>query len=242
MIIAVLNQSNRYAKKPNIVATMVAAVNIQLQKHVCPAWGLSAWQCIYYPDPKKVPIGAYRIWLLDDADQANALGYHDQDPNGVPYGRVFVNTTIDYGGTDYSTANSVSMVLSHEACEIVGDPEVNCWRQKGGYDISLVCQELCDPVQEQGYTILVNNKDKVYVSNFVLPAWFDYAPVKNAKFDYLGKLKSEFSMSLGGYMIVIENGAYKNVFGSQQAEGKLIKNASKQHPAARSFKRMHPKK
>lgn len=241
MIIAVLNQSKRYFAKPNIVSTMVSAVNAQLQKHVCPAWGLNPWQCIYYSKAKDVPAGAYRIWLLDDADQAGALGYHDQDPNGVPYGRVFVDTTISYGGSDFNGANSVSVVLSHEACEIVGDPEINCWRQRLGYDISLVCQELCDPVQEQAYPIMVN-KDKVYVSNFVLPPWFDYAPVKGSKFDYLGKLKAPFSMSLGGYMIVIENGAYKNVFGSQQTEGKIIKNAAKQHPAARSFKRMHPKK
>ena len=241
MIIAVLNQASRYAGKTNIVSNMVAAVNTQLQKHVCPAWGLNPWQCIYYASPNLVPKDAYRIWLLNDADQAGALGYHDQDPSGVPYGRVFVNTTIDYGGTDFTGSNSVSVVLSHEACEIVGDPEINCWRQQDTPNLSFVCQELCDPVQEQSYVIPVN-KQNIHVSNFVLPPWFDYAPVKGAKFDYLGKLKKPFTMSPGGYMIVMEDGMFKNVFGTKNNQGNFVKNASKQHPAARSFKRMSPKK
>lgn len=239
MIIALLNASERYKGKQDIINMMVSAVNTQLSQHVCPSWGLAPWQCVFYPDEKMVPAGAYRLWLLDNSDAAGALGYHDQDPSGMPYGRVFAETIIKNGGTDFSSANSVSCVISHEACEIVGDPEINCWRQINNN--TFTCQELCDAVQGDAYPIKVGNKD-VYVSNFLMPAWFDQKPVKGAKFDWLGKVKAPFTMTKGGYMITLASGRIKNVFGSKMAEKKFVKNATKQHEAARSARRISKNK
>jgi hypothetical protein len=234
MIIALLNQSARYASNPTILNQIAAAVNTQLIQHVVPAWKIQPWQCVFYPNEKAVPADAYRLWILDDADQAQALGYHDQDPNGNPYGRVFVSPIIKSKGTDFSSANSVSATISHEVCEIVGDPEVNCWRQAS--DGTLTCQELCDAVEGDAYPIMIG-KDNIFVSNFLYPAWFDAAPPKGAKFDYMGKLKAPFTMSKGGYMIVMKAGAVKNIFASKVVEKKHLKSESKSHPASRGSKR-----
>ena len=239
MIIAILNKSKRYVNNPNLLTQIASAVNIQLLQHVAPAWGINPWQCVFYPNENMVPPSAYRLWILDDADQANALGYHDQDPNGVPYGRVFVNPIISNKGTDCSTNNSVSVTISHEVCEIVGDPEVNAWRQMNNG--KLTCQELCDAVEGDAYPINVNGTN-IFVSNFLLPAWFDMVPVKESKFDYLGKLKAPFTMTKGGYMIIMAGGRVTNIFGSKLAEKKFLKNAGKKHPAARAYKRGVTKK
>ena len=37
-----------------------------------------------------LPAAAYPLVLFDDAEQAGALGYHAETPDGRPYGRVFV--------------------------------------------------------------------------------------------------------------------------------------------------------
>lgn len=234
MLIAILNKSTRYTNNANVLNQIAAAVNTQLVQHVCPAWSITPWQCVFYPNETMVPAGAYRLWILDDTDQAQALGYHDQDPNGVPYGRVFVKPIIQSGGTDFNGANSVSVTISHEVCEIVGDPEVNAWRQMNNG--KLTCQELCDAVEGDAYPVAVNGTN-IFVSNFLLPAWFDMIPVKGSKFDYLGKLKAPFTMTKGGYMIIMTGGKVSNVFGSKLAEKKFLKNAGKKHPAARAYKR-----
>jgi hypothetical protein len=234
MLIALLNKSTRYAGNGNLLTQIAAAVNQQLVKHVAPGWGMTAWNCIYFKSEKDVPVGSYRLWILDDADQADALGYHDQDADGVPYGRVFVNPIIKSGGTDFSGPNSVSVTISHEACEMMVDPEVNMWRQMS--DGRLTCQEVCDAVQGDAYGIDISGK-KIFVSNFLLPAWFDYAPVKGAKFDYMKKLKKNFSMSKFGYMILLVDGNIDFIFGSKAAEAEYSGSSSKKHVAARSAKR-----
>jgi hypothetical protein len=234
MIIALLNKSSRYVANSSLLVDMASAVSQQLSKHVAPAWGMVPWSCLFFNDEKSVPTGAYRLWLLNDADQADALGYHDQDPSGMPYGKVFVNPVIKSGGTDFVGPNSVSAVISHEACEIMGDPEVNAWRQMK--DNRLTCQELCDAVEGDAYPITVGVK-KIYVSNFLLPAWFDMAPSNGSKFDYMNKLKAPFTMTKNGYMIIMDGGDVSNIFGSKSAQEKYEKNTSKMHVASRGSKR-----
>ncbi len=234
MLIALLNKSSRYSKNGKLLTQMASAVNQQLTKHVSPVWNINGWSCVYFNNEKDVPEGSYRLWILDDADQADALGYHDQDIDGVPYGRVFVNPIINSGGTDYSTTNSVSVTISHEACEMMCDPEVNCWRHMS--DGTLTCQEICDAVEGDAYPILISGK-KIYVSNFLFPAWFDYAPQRGSKFDYMKKLKSNFTMTKNGYMIIIRDGQIDYLFASKDTEKKYFNSKSKQHAAARGMRR-----
>lgn len=233
MLIALLNNSVRYKTKPNILRQIAEAVDKQLSTQVAAGWGVSPWNCQFIEDISKVPVGAYRLVIFDSADQANALGYHGQDALGNPYGRVFVNPIISNGGTDILGSLSVSAVVSHEACEIMLNPEINCWRQdKSGI---LYCQELCDAVQGDTYNINISN-GSVAVSNFLLPAWFDYAPVTGSKFDFMGRLSRPFSLSRGGYVIMMSNGKITNKFGSVYAANKFSQDSSKFHDAARSMR------
>lgn len=209
MHIALVNHSTHFAKKLSTVRLMAHAINRQLSKHVAPAWGMNAWACVYYSDESHVPAIAYKLFLFDNADQAGALGYHDQDPNGMPYGRVFVDTVLQNSGTEIDGPNSVSVTASHEAVEIFGDPQVGSWDQMP--DGRLTAHELCDAVEGDSYDINVTGTN-VAVSNFLLPEWFDTKP-EVEKFDYLGKLSEPFTMTPGGYIIVMKGGKVSQVFG-----------------------------
>ena len=49
-----------------------------------PVWGAPAKLI----EAATTPPGAWTILFLDDADQANALGYHDLNDNGLPQSKV----------------------------------------------------------------------------------------------------------------------------------------------------------
>jgi hypothetical protein len=214
MHIALVNLSEHFGPKAGLVRLIANAINTQFQKHVCPAWGATPWTCTYYSTEASVPATSYKEFLFDHADQANALGYHDQDPNGMPYGRVFVETILSNGGTETSGSNSVSVTASHEALEIFGDPQVGSWSQMP--DGRLTAEELCDAVENDSYQVSVHGAILVSVSNFLLPQWFDTNP-ENQKFDFMGTLSAPFTMSPGGYLIVMKGGKVSQVFGDKFA-------------------------
>src|SRR6266581_152414 len=147
--IALITNSKLLAGHAQDVALIAQALSKQLHYHAAPAWHASPWSCVYYADASTVPNSADRLWLLDDSDSAGALGYHDQDPSGQPYGRVFVRPILESGGDIMQSANSVSVTASHEALEIFGDPQANVWAQMN--DGRLLALELCDPVESDAY-------------------------------------------------------------------------------------------
>ena len=175
--------------QPSQINAIASAIAIQLGRDFAQRWNARA---------SAVVVGNGRgyqwpVVFLDDADQADALGYHDVDPNGKPYSRVFVKTTLDAGGSFLNGPLSVSAVTSHEILETLGDPFARFWSdQPDGSEVAL---ELCDPVEDQGYII-----GGVTVSNFITPAWFDAADTKGP-YDFMGTLTAPFSQTPGGYLI-----------------------------------------
>lgn len=231
MQIAVLNKSDKLADRNCDVVLMATACSRQLRRHACPAWNRAPASVVFCTDDTLIPPGAHPIYLFDKSDQADALGYHDETPDGVVYGRVFIDPVIDAGGEVLTGAWSVSSVLSHEVLELFGDPNCNLWATANdGYDYAL---ELGDPVEADSYDINVSGH-VVSVSNFVLPEWFDDFPPEGSKFDYLGKLTAAFSMTPGGYVIYKDSGTVKQKFGAAYPEWKK---ATKGHAAARSARR-----
>ncbi len=232
--IAILNQST--VVQNSDVKLIAQAIDKQLKKHAVPAWdAASNWSCAaYVTNPGAVPASAYQLVILDNADQAGALGYHDQDPNGRPYAKVFAKTVLDNGGDIMKTSNSVSVTCSHEALEIFGDPQAGYWAQMMTGD--LIALELCDPCEADAYAIAVGylNRTQVMVSNFVLPSYFDTLPGMAQRFDFMGNLTVPFSMTSGGYQIIMSGGDVSQKFGAMYPEWKK---AGKKFPAARTAKR-----
>lgn len=222
------------------VSLMCAAIQIQLNLHFCPAWGLKSVPVKFFADEASIPNWAWVIYIIDNDQQVEgALGFH-QEINDKVDGYIMCEPILSNGGSvltfDPKTPEqySVSATLSHEVLETFMDRFTNTWVDCGRISC---CLEVCDPVEQIGYPILIGDT-LVSVSDFIFPAWtniFATLP-ENAPFNYLKTLKEPFSMLEGGYMIVREGGpgTEKQIFGNTMPE---YRKAIKQKSFARAFRR-----
>lgn len=237
--IAVINKSTLVNDTDG--ALMVKACLQQLHNDVAPLLGRDPWSVKYYAKGKVAPAAYFPIVLLDDPDQANALGYHTEDPDGKVWGRVFAKPVLSNGGSALRGSMSVSSVLSHEVIETFADPSVNYWVDR--YDGTFVAYEMCDPVESDTYDIkvspgLLKASVPVSVSNFVTDAWFDPQAAKTAQLDFMHTTTAPLKLSRGGYVVIlnVKTGKVTEVFGSHNAEA-LHKIKKPGFPAARTSKR-----
>ncbi len=99
------------------IRPVVNALQQQVTNDFRPAWGIDA-ELTFVPTGSTPPIGTWWLTILDDSDQAGALGYHDLTPDGLPLGKVFAATDLKYG-------NSWTVTASHELLEMLADPNIN---------------------------------------------------------------------------------------------------------------------
>lgn len=203
-----------------------AAVELQIKRDAAPAWGKAAKK-VTLKAPGKAPANSWVVVILDDADQAGALGYHSVDEKGRVYGRVFAKTAKEYG-------YSASQTFSHEVLETWGDPGVDQSAKNPKAQWSTPV-ELCDAVEGDEYIV-----NQVVVSNFLYPAWFGR---KNGKivppirYDHLGTAPAPFTLASNGYMVrEWIDGHVDQVFGSL-ADAQYV--AAKSHDMSRFFRRIH---
>lgn len=231
-LIALLNHSVQISDAD--ASTMARCIDSQLYYHAAREWGISPWRISYYNAVSTPPVGSYPLVLFDRPDVASALGYHDVDPQGQPYGKVFIQPILDAGGGILDGIGaSVSATVSHEAIEMMGDAYANEWTDM--LDGREVARELCDPVEADSYILRLSISGlKAQVSSYVTPAWFSEAGP--GPYDHLGHLTAPFTMSPGGYLIVRRvGGPVTNVWGDKYPEWKV---AGKAYPAARTARRM----
>ncbi len=178
--IAFINQST--VVKDDEVVKVVAALQRQVTEHYYPAWGVDAKLVV------GDGVGMWKIVILDNSDQAGALGYHDLTEEGLPIGKVFAKTDVDDGVP-------WSKTVSHELLEMLGDPGINLVVYREELN-QLWAYENCDACEEIMYSI-----DGVVVSDFVFPAWFeDFWDVGQTRFDYCGNIDRPFKLLTGGYI------------------------------------------
>jgi len=182
---------------------ITAAVNAQIQDYA-QILGRGTWDLV-----DKVNASGWKIYLFDNSDQANALGYHSVTPTGASYARVFVKPVLDNGGSWLNGSLSVSAVVSHEAIELLGDPGINIWIDD--LNGKLWARELCDAVESDSYVI-----QGVSVSNFLYPSYFN--AFGKAPFDRLGTLSAPFTLAKGGYAVQMSSAGAKQVFGEEYPE------------------------
>lgn len=97
-----------------------------------------------------------------------------------------------------------------------------------------VAYEVCDPVESDSYTVRVDGA-KVTVSNFVTPHWFDPQAKAGEQLDWLGKLAKPFTMTSGGYMVIMREGKTSQVFGDKYP---AWRKATKRADTARTARRI----
>lgn len=189
--IAVINESTDVTDAQ--AAPVVAALQRQVREHFSPAWGVDA-DLRLLPRGQHPHPGEWWLVMLDNSDQADALGYHDITDEGLPLGKVFARTTRQDGGHWTVTA-------SHELLEMLGDPDINLtvFVQNGDRPTGrLYAYEVCDACEDDsfGYTI-----DGVLVSDFVYPAWFEsFRKAGSTQFDRQRHIRRPFDLLRGGYI------------------------------------------
>jgi hypothetical protein len=183
------------------LAKLVAALDKQMQRDFVPIWGYPAK---LYVTQKPKP-DEWQVVFLDDADAANALGYHDLTRDGQPVSKVFVKTTMAAG-------EKVSVTASHELLEMTIDPGAQLWAQNSNGRFH--AYEMCDAVEEEVYEI-----DGVAVSDFVYPSFFEpwHAP-RSVQFDYLKRVSQPYQTLQKGYQIVSDGKSAQEIFGSREKE------------------------
>ena len=224
--IAWINQST--AQLADIDAQrIVEALNVQAGD-LKAAWADVDVTNVFVAADGGVPAGAVKAYFLPNADVAGALGYHDVDPQGDPYIRVFTQTVLDAGGSALSGAVSIAVCASHEMCEEAVDP--SCTTNVTDGQGRTWAKEVGDPVESSSYDVTIGDGTAVAVSDFVFPSFFDTAGT--APFDKLGVETAPFTIAKGGYAI-IDGG---QVFGEEYPEWRK---ALKTSPASRTFRRTH---
>ncbi len=178
------------------VSAAVPALQTQVHQDFAPAWGVDADLTFVGQGSKAAP-GSWWLGILDDADQAGALGYHDLTNEGLPLGKVFAKTDLQYGSQWTITA-------SHELLEMLADPDVNLsvMRQDDNGFLVLYAYEVADPCEDDklGYDI-----KGVLVSDFVYPAWFESFRVPGSTtFDHRQHIQQPFQLLAGGYAQVFD--------------------------------------
>lgn len=186
--IAVLNQttiiSDAYIKQ------ILPALQVQIVRDFFPIWGTLA-TLTFFDKNTPVPATAWQFVFLDDADQADALGYHEITSTGMPLGKVFVKTALQY-----NTAWSIT--ASHELLEMLCDPYIDTtvFDQTTNTGGALYALEVCDAVEDNTYVI-----SGVKVSDFVYPSWFEsFRTSGSTQFSFLSSITSPFALAKGGYI------------------------------------------
>jgi hypothetical protein len=196
--IAVLNEST--VVKDADVQAWVTAQQIQISRDFAPIWGVDATLNFY---PSKVPPSdSWQLVILDDSDQADALGYHELTAAGLPLGKVFAASDIQAG-------MSWTVTASHEQLEMLIDPWINecVVVNTSNGTTAFFAKEVCDAVEADSLGYIISKGSypgvtaDVLLSDFVYPAWF--VPGATGKVDFLGHITSPFQIAAGGYIGVI---------------------------------------
>jgi hypothetical protein len=201
----------------------VHAIARQVHEDFAPLWGMDAevrdiaLKRNTKPNPE-VNLSDVILYVgeLDDDPQkvADAVGYHDLNNKGIPYGFVFTDVAAKIG-------EAWSTTLSHEVLELIADPDVNLLvigpHPQHPQGIALRTYEVCDPVQADSYQI-----DGIEVSNFVTPLYFAQLPnPAKTRTDYLNNKLARFGVAKGGYYSYFDltTRKWENVYG-QGAEAR----------------------
>ena len=186
--ISVINESTVLADGD--VAPVVAALQKQVTNDFRPG---TDTQHSIVPKGTQLPAGSWWPVLLDDSDQANALGYHDLTTEGLPIGKVFA-------ASDLKAGTSWTVTASHELLKMLGGPNINLtvFVENNNTAGILYAYEVCDACEDDslGYQI-----DNVLLSDFVYPSWFEsFRTEGSTQFDRVNKIQNPFQLLVNGYI------------------------------------------
>ncbi len=198
---------------PQLLKEIVKACKKQVKYDFAPYFGLSAKFTIV-DGAGPIDWSKYAALVLtDETPIPSAFGFHDiQDstglngsdiasditsapnlPDGTPFMIIEVQVCKDFSipvdpTSTLTFENEVSLTVSHEILETLGDSAMNKWFEfTTPFTTNLYVCEVCDPVENVGYFI-----SDTMVSDFVLPSYF-VGPGQLGPYDFLNTLTGPFT-------------------------------------------------
>jgi hypothetical protein len=227
--ISVINEST--VVPSDDVARATVDLQTQVSRDFSVAWGVDA-DLVYVAPGAQPATGSWWLTILDDTDQAGALGYHDTTDEGLPLGKVFART-------DQQAQSAWTVTASHELLEMLGDPDINLAAlvQDQDGNVSLYAYEVADACEADAYGYLIGN---TMVSDFVFPSWFQSFVPAGSKLDQQGKIQQPFEILPGGYISVLD---IASTNGWQQLSGAQAQDrySSRAHVGSRRERRRTPR-
>lgn len=216
--------------------SLISAMQVYVTDYVAPVWGTPG----RLVKSKNYLKDAWAMVFLDDADEPDALAYHDLTPGGLPLSKVFVKTTRE-------NKELVSVSASHELVEMLVDPAINMVTSgpdlqttyqhenadpdddvvlyESADELTLYAYESADPVEALSFKV-----NGVEMSDFVYPAYFEgFHEPRSVKFDQMGKVKRPFQILAGGYQMIFRDGRWSNLFADKAKEGRFAKEDRRGH-------------
>jgi hypothetical protein len=191
-IISVLNLSTAITDEAVFNATR--DLQTQVKRDFAPFWAVDAdlQFCPRTGTPPKA--GSWWLVVLDDADQANAVGYHDLTAQGLPLGKVFARTDAESG-------HNWTVTASHELLEMLADPWMDrcCLNIQEGSS-QIFAYEVCDACEDDGFGYRIGD---TLVSDFVFPSWFN-AKSTGPRYDFCDFVKAPLQILPGGFIGVFD--------------------------------------
>jgi hypothetical protein len=187
--------------------SLIAALQKFLDQHFVPVWQTPA-KLVKAKSPRR---GKWTLMFMDDVDSAKHagfLGLHHLEGKH-PVAKVFVKAVLNQ-------RERVSVAASHELAEMLVDPAINRWAV--GPKGTLYAYEVCDAVEEDWFRV-----DRIPMSNFVYPAYFDllFRKLKSARFDHMNKVHRPFEILWNGYASVRKGSKIIEKTGSKDKELKF---------------------
>lgn len=211
--IAVINESTVLTDAQ--VQAALPALQHQVTYHFAPHWNQYG-NLHFFSKGAVLPSTYAQMAILDNSDQAGALGYHDKTAAGLPVGKVFAATDAKYG-------LSWTVTLSHELLEMLADPRIQRGEQVASGEFYAL--EVGDPVESDsdGYLVSVTGYAPVRVSNFILEAWFDDSGSVPGPYDYRRQLTAPLQVRPGGYVSIWDGTTWTQ---KQMRAGELVVTAT----------------
>lgn len=189
---------------------------------ICVDYELAGITVTFKPGATVPDEGFLALGAFEDPDQSDCLGYHDEDPRGLPYGKVF-RSMVPNGEMLHDKSGhgaSLAGVFAHEFVEMALDRFANLWAfglirdpAAPSRTFGAVAYETADPVQDAAFTLRSKDGSEVDCSDYVTPNFFNPNTPSHELTSHLGTVSGPMVCGPGGYLIVAQEQGETQVMG-----------------------------
>lgn len=180
---------------PELMQTVAAALNIQVNRDLAPFWNVQA-TVTHLPNASKIPSGVWPVFLVKQLPPGEG-GFH-LDKHNQPYAEVIASSASDEWTID----------ASHETVEMLVDPQGNRLQPSAAIEIVngkiqdgtgqfAYLVEACDPCEADNFGYQIQG---VAVSDFITPHFYDPMATTGTRYSFTGAITHPREILPGGYI------------------------------------------